>query len=96
LISVFKFIWHPHRNPNGISVSMGIRGTSVVGCSVYVYVSPFSRRVALAGDLNARMKGIANCTKAQVLSQLPGESQVKVLCGTTRHRPCPPTVWIGL
>jgi hypothetical protein len=27
--------------------------------------------VAWAGDLNARMKGIANCTKAQVPAQLP-------------------------
>jgi hypothetical protein len=33
--------------------------------------------VAQAGDLNARMKGIANCTKAQVPAQLPGRVSSK-------------------
>jgi hypothetical protein len=33
---------------------------------------PFLGVVAQAGDLNAGMKGIANCTKAQVPAQLPG------------------------
>jgi hypothetical protein len=28
--------------------------------------------VAQTGDLNARMKGIVNCTKAQVAAHLPG------------------------
>jgi hypothetical protein len=34
--------------------------------------------VAQAGDLNAGMKGIDNCTKAQVAAQLPGRVSSKV------------------
>jgi hypothetical protein len=44
----------------------------VAGCSIYAYVPPFPRCWAWAGDLNARLKGIANCTKAQVSDQLLG------------------------
>jgi hypothetical protein len=33
--------------------------------------------VAWAGDLNASMKGIANCTKAQMPAQLPGRVSSK-------------------
>jgi hypothetical protein len=34
--------------------------------------------VTQAGDLNAGMKGIDNCTKAQVAAQLPGRVSSKV------------------
>jgi hypothetical protein len=33
--------------------------------------------VAWAGDPNARVKGIANCTRAQVPAQLPGRVSSK-------------------
>jgi hypothetical protein len=33
--------------------------------------------VARAGDLDARVKGIANCTKAQVPAHLPGRDSSK-------------------
>jgi hypothetical protein len=51
--------------------------------------------VAWAGDLNARMKGIANCTKAQVPAQLPVKFSSKFR-STTRHQLCPLRVWTGL
>jgi hypothetical protein len=37
----------------------------------------FLDAVAQAGDLNARVKGIAICTKAQVPAQLPGRVSSK-------------------
>jgi hypothetical protein len=66
--------WHSLRNSNGINVNMGIKGASAGGYSVYV--SPFSRCGMGCGQ-NARMKGIANCTKAQVTAQLPGRVSSK-------------------
>jgi hypothetical protein len=54
------------RNPNGINVSMGIKEPlwlAAVSMSVSLL---FLDVVAQAGDLDARVKGIANCTKAQV------------------------------
>jgi hypothetical protein len=38
---------------------------------------PFLDVVAWSGDLNAGMKGIANCTKAQVSAQLLGRTSSK-------------------
>jgi hypothetical protein len=39
----------------------------------------FQDVVAQPGDLNVKMKGIANCTKAQVPAQLPGRVSSKSL-----------------
>jgi hypothetical protein len=49
----------------------------MVGCSVGVYVPPFSRCCGMGWGINARGKGIASCTKAQVPPQLPGRVSSK-------------------
>jgi hypothetical protein len=52
--------------------------------------------VARAGDLNDRVKGIANCTKAEVPAQLPGRVSSKGPPQYARHQLCPVRVWTGL
>jgi hypothetical protein len=63
---------------------MEIKGSSAVGCSVYAYVSAFSRCCGMAGDLSTKVKGIANCTKAQVPAQLP--ERVSSKCPLQYHQ----------
>jgi hypothetical protein len=59
----------PSGNLNGISVNMGIKGASVVGCNINVYVYVlFLDVVVWSGDLNARQR---DC-QLQVPAQLPG------------------------